>query len=84
MMEAVRTYETLVSFVTTWCYIPEDSKLVIHFVGFCKPMMSNEERLLSDVTCADEYNADVMHVNIKQEPHVEEEYQVCTRVTVNW
>jgi hypothetical protein len=25
-----------------------------------------------------------MHVNIKQEPHVEEEYQVCTRVTVNW
>jgi hypothetical protein len=30
MMEAVRTYETLVNInVTTWRYIPEDSKLHI-------------------------------------------------------
>jgi hypothetical protein len=32
MMEAVRTSETSVNFnVTTWCYIPEDSKLDILF-----------------------------------------------------
>jgi hypothetical protein len=55
-----------------------------HVVGFCKPMMSNEENLLSDVTCAENYRADVVHINIKQEPHVEDEYQVCTLTTVNW
>jgi hypothetical protein len=54
-----------------------------HFVGFCKPMMSNEN-LSSDVTCAEDYRADVVHINIKQEPHTEDEYQVSTLMTVNW
>jgi hypothetical protein len=39
--------------------------------------MSNEEKLSSDVTHAEDYGTDVMHINIKQEPHVEDEYQVC-------
>jgi hypothetical protein len=45
--------------------------------------MSNEEELLPDVTCAEDYTADVSHANIKQEPHVEDEYQVCIPFSLN-
>jgi hypothetical protein len=45
-----------------------------HVLGFCMPMMSNEETS-PNVTCVED-NKVVMHINIKQEPHVEEEYQV--------
>jgi hypothetical protein len=35
MMEAVRTSETSVNFnVTTWRYIPEDSKLQVQYILF--------------------------------------------------
>jgi hypothetical protein len=41
------------------------------------PKMSNEETLSSNVTCVEDNKVVLMHINIKQEPHVEEEYQVC-------
>lgn len=44
--------------------------------------MSNEEKLLPDVTYAEDYTADVTHANIKQEPRVEDEYQVCTPISL--
>jgi hypothetical protein len=44
------------------------------------PMMSNEETLPPNVTCVEDNKVVVMHINIKQEPHAEEECQVCTRM----
>lgn len=41
-------------------------------------MMSNEEKLSpNNVTCVEDDSVVVMHINIKQEPHAEEECQVC-------
>jgi hypothetical protein len=40
--------------------------------------MSNEETLSPNVTCVEDNRVVVMQINIKQEPHAEEEYQVCT------
>jgi hypothetical protein len=39
------------------------------------PMMSNEETS-PNVTCVEGNKVVVMHINIKQEPHVDEDYQV--------